>query len=99
MKSKHAKDFLDVQGLNYKYREDGGVGAVKVEGCDLLDTLAGSAWGDDKIIDYYLMKLRDQYIARKAAKLKDIKIRFFNAFFFTKLMEGTKNSGLPSTKV
>lgn len=69
-----------------------------MEGYD-LDTLAGSAWVNDKIMDYYLMKIRDLYRERKAAKRTDIKIHFFNGFFFTKLLEHATNVNLPSMKV
>lgn len=86
-----------MQGLHYLYPEEGGVGAVDVNGHD-LQTLQDMEFVNDKIMDYYSIKIKEKYSHWKQTGRTNAKIHFFNAFFFKKLTEHSPGYSLESTQ-
>lgn len=87
----------DLQGLHYVYPEGGGVGAVDVNAHDLR-TLQDMEFVNDKIMDYYSIKIKEKYNHWKETGKTNAKIHFFNAFFFKKLTEQSPGHSLGSTE-
>lgn len=79
------------------YPEQGGVGAVDVNGHDLR-TLQDMEFVNDKIMDYYSKRIYEQYVMWRECGWTKPKIHFFNAFFFKKLTEQGSGHSFASTE-
>lgn len=86
---------VELQGLHYVYPEEGGVGAVDVNGHDLR-TLQDMEFVNDKIMDYYSIRIKEKYNHWRATGKTNAKIHFLNAFFFKKLTEQSPGQSFDS---
>ena len=72
------------------------VGAVEVTGHDLL-TLRPMEFVNDTIMDYYSKKIADNYRQWFDKGDTDVKLHWFNSFFYKKLTE--KCQGITGDRV